>query len=531
MLKNPEQNFQDFFFQVCLKEDRRLADVPLTESTDKFVIQNGKLEGGIALGIVGGIVGFALGGVPVILTGITMGFALGSSLFGGNSGKKPKKPKAPTFSFDGMSGDSVATQGTAIPIIYTSILKNPLGGVRIGGKLIACRVENRGDSGNLYAVLALSLGEIGYIDDSKLLIDNQSIDRYYEEDLNFQYLSGTPTFYNNQGQNSLTTDFNFFGQCISPNSYNLLGTSKRAQAKNSVLASSTRSINDSWGVTNCFISSSSSSGKTFTKNAGSSEITVVDSFAVTNEIPGEGGGTISWQVFDYAPKIVGFGTRGSNNMTFGIRTESIFDPQTGITTYPLSIIANGSTINSSVWTINDNFQVELGFSGANKVIRYKKNNELILAVSGVNWSGIPAKVVIQGMNTSVRVNSVSSVAFPSGEFGVGVVSSSTDTATLVVYEDEKDSIENWSRFTPAEIYEVNNGGINNRFRVTKKRDSDRTIVIKPSVTITEDDDIFAIWEAFYETSKKVNKIVINFEGVLFSRRKPLEDETEKSGKK
>ena len=31
-----------------------------------------------------------------------------------------------------------------------------------GGKLIACRVENRGDSGNLYVVLALSLGEIGY---------------------------------------------------------------------------------------------------------------------------------------------------------------------------------------------------------------------------------------------------------------------------------------------------------------------------------------------------------------------------------
>ena len=57
--------------------------------------------------------------------------------------------------------------------------------------------------------MALSLGEIGYIDDSKLLIDNQSIERYYEEDLDFQYLSGTPTFYNNQGQNSLTTDFNF----------------------------------------------------------------------------------------------------------------------------------------------------------------------------------------------------------------------------------------------------------------------------------------------------------------------------------
>ncbi len=236
MLKTPEQNFQDFFFKVCLKEDRRLADVPLTESTDKFVIQNGKLEGGIGLGIVGGIVGFALGGVPAILTGITMGFALGSSLFGGNSGKKSKKPKAPTFSFDGMSGDSIATQGTAIPIIYTSNLKNPLGGVRTGGKLIACRVENRGDSGNLYAVVALSLGEIGYIDDSKLLIDNQTIDRYYEEDLDFQYLSGTPTFYNNQGQNSLTTDFNFFGQCISPNSYNLLGTSKRAQAKKTELA-------------------------------------------------------------------------------------------------------------------------------------------------------------------------------------------------------------------------------------------------------------------------------------------------------
>ena len=96
MLKTPEQNFQDFFFQVCLKENRRLAEVPLTESTDKFVIQNGKLEGGIGLGIVGGIVGFALGGVPAILTGITMGFALGSSLFGGDSAKKSKKPKAPT---------------------------------------------------------------------------------------------------------------------------------------------------------------------------------------------------------------------------------------------------------------------------------------------------------------------------------------------------------------------------------------------------------------------------------------------------
>jgi hypothetical protein len=122
---------------------------------------------------------------------------------------------------------------------------------------------------------------------------------------------------------------------------------------------------------------------------------------------------------------------------------------------------------------------------------------------------------------------LTSVAFPTGEFGVGVVSSSVDTATLVVYEDEKDSIENWSRFTPAEIYEVNNGGTNNRFRVTKKKDSDRTITIKPSVPISEDDDIFAVWEAFYETSKRVNKIVINFEGVLFSRRKPLENETEK----
>lgn len=530
MLKTPEQNFQDFFFQVCLKENTRLADVPLAESSDKLVIQNGKLEGGIALGIVGGIVGFALGGVPAILTGLTMGFALGSSLFG-NTGKKPKKPKAPTFSFGGLSGDNIATQGTAIPIIYTSVFKNPLGGVRTDGKLIACRVENRGDSGNLYSVLALSLGELGFIDDSKLLIDNQTIDRYYDEDLSFQYLSGTPTFYNNQGQNNLSTDFNFFGQCISPNSYNLLGTSKRAQAKNSALASTTRSINGSWGVTNCYISSSSSSGQTFTKNAGSNDITVADSFATTNEIVGEGGGVISWQVFDFAPKTTGFGTRGSNNITFGIRTESVLNTTTGMTTYPLSIIANGSVVNTSVWDINDTFQVELGYSDTNKVVRYKKNNNLIVAVSGVNWSSLAAKVVIQGMNTSVRVNSVTSVVYPTGNFGVDIVSTNTTTATLVVYEDEKASIENWSRFTPAEIYEVNNNGINNRFRVTKKRDSDRTITITPPVTISPDDDIFAVWEVFYETSKKVNKIVINFEGVLFSRRKPLEEETEKSGNK
>jgi hypothetical protein len=534
---NPEKNFQDFFFSLSLKTESKLANVPVSVVSEDLKIYNGRMGGAIALGIVGGAIGFFTGGTSFLFTGLTLGFALGSALFGSEP-KKKKKPRAPSSSFSSMSGDDIAIQGSAIPIIYASRSKNPKGGVRATGKLIACKVENLGDSAYQYNIIALSLGEIGTIDSSLMLIDGQTIERFYAEDLTFNYLIGTPTYYNDAAQGSLPTEFNFFGQCITPNTYNLLGSSRRAQSKSTSQQGTTVAIN-TWQTSNCYVSGRNGNSVLITKNAGSTSNP--DAYAQSNENVRDGGGSIGWSLTNNRRVAVGYGTRGSSNITYGILNDIVVTPQPvppsppppaeplTVTTYPVVLIHNGSpvAISGATWSVNDTFQVELGNDGGNKVVKYSQNGNLLVAYSGVNWGSLPAKGVIYDIGTSINITSSVGISFPTGNFGVDVVNSTQDTATLVVYEDEQDSIENWSRFTPAEIYEVNSA----RFRVLKKNDASRQITITPSVNISEDDDIYCVWESYYQTSKKVTNIVINFEGMFFSRRKPVNADSGKAGGK
>ena len=526
-----EHRFNKFFIEHNL-EAKSIPAAPHNVEDIPVIVNGGAAKWivPVALGVAGFFTaGATWAAIPAALTA----FAAGMQLMAGleDQGSRKEKRRAPTYTFSmGGSDDELAKQGDTIPIVYCNAIVNPKGGVRWSGKMVAARVVNQADSGYLIQVLALSLGRIGSLNTSKTLINNQPISQFFPEDFTFEFLPGSPSFYTGGTQGGFSNDeFNFLGHVTSPSSFDQIGVNLRALSANDSATAINSSISG-WTTTNSF-----QNGNNITKNSGTEG--VYDAFALTSEAIGDGGGSFSVKLINSNQFNFGFGY-GLNDVidySVNIVPGGIITLTVGDTTYTEDLAMMPFT-----WSINDVWEVDLTFDvNDNKVVNFVQNSVTVFSVQN-NWDTQRAKVVMAQRNSPVQLEGVQGFFAPtsSNSFDVGLQGGEM---IISVYEDDKTSIANYEKFTPAELY-VTQG---QEFRVIQKlpvvpgngnlvqNDSFFTYQLGsfinndrnklrciPAIPIGDEDDIYAKWEAYYQTLRRCTDITVNFNCVIFSREKP-----------
>ena len=504
-IKKAEERFNSFIFDYGLEAKSFIANVDIDKDIKIPDVTNG--AGQIVGGIVGGVAGFFVGGPAGAMAGASLGMAIGSA-FDAKPENKTKKPR-PTYAFS-TAGDvqSLAKQGDVIPIIYCNSVKNVKGGVRYTGKIISSRIENLNDTSILYQVYAIGLGRIGAFDFSKTLVNNQTTSQFYPEDFEFEFLPGFPTLYESGIQTGFqNTAFNLLAHTASPNTFNTCGVNLRALSRNAASTGASVDI-AGWNTLNCYIS-----GKSMVKNSGVTN--TPDALAYTRDTINEGGGSFSWKVVNSGEHKAGFGIAGGSfNIDFNFNTKpgGVLIANVATTSFTADLASVPLT-----WALNDILKIDLTYDNLGaKIVNFSKNGSTILTVD-FNW-GINqvAKVILYNLNQSFQIETASGLFFATSVYGTQITSSGGGEAFLTVFEDDKNSEDNYAKFTAGENYLVNG----QRFRVVQKYPTNRQLKVAPSITIGDEDEVYAIWETYYQTARRCNELTLNFQGLFYSRPKP-----------
>ena len=506
--REAELRFNKFIFQQGLEPKTYLCDGELGTKLEDTELSNG--VGQIIGGVIGGVAGFFIAGPAGAVAGASLGMSIGAA-FDAKPEKKRKKPR-PTYAFS-TAGDAqqLAKQGDVIPIVYCNAVKNSKGGVRFTGKIISSRVVNSNDNNTLYQVYVISLGRIGSFDFSKTLVNNQTIEQFYPEDFEFEFLPGLPTIYENGTQTGFQNNqFNLLAHTSSPNTFNNLGVNLRALARSASSTGSSLSISG-WRTLNCYIS-----GNSIVKNSGQEG--VPDALAYTSDTIAEGGGSFSWKIVNSGEHMAGFGIAGGSysiDFNFNPKPGGVLEVNVGNTKYIADLADNPLT-----WSINDILKVDLTFdNNGTKIINFSQNGSTIISVD-FNWGANQvAKVILFNLNQSFQIEAASGLFFSTSVYGTQVTQDGGD-GFMTVFEDEKNSEENYARFTAGEQYLARD----QLFRVVQKFPNSRKLKISPFVNVEDEDEIYAHWVVYYQTARRCNEITMNFQGLFFSRPKPSADE-------
>lgn len=187
-----------------------------------YDIQGGKILAVVALAVVGFFVAPLLGIAGI--AGALIGAAIGWRLLGMGNKKEDKKksdadPKsAQTFGFN--SAPSIAPIGGVLPLIFTDVAKNPKGGVRTSGSILNTRVQTWGGVQKFYGLYSLGVGKVNGINVNDLLINKQPLTNFFNDELIVGTQNGTP-------YQIPFNEFQYYSQCITVSTNNLLGIDKR----------------------------------------------------------------------------------------------------------------------------------------------------------------------------------------------------------------------------------------------------------------------------------------------------------------
>lgn len=212
-----------FHFYLNRHRQSQLADDPDAVFYD---IADGKVLGILAFATIGFFAAPLLGVGGIV--GALMGAAIGWRLFGGKRQEEQEQKENKSIQSHGFDGlAALPAIGGAMPLIYCNRTINPNGGIRISGSTVHTRVETSANSQKLYQLNVFGYRQIGSVDVSSTLINDQPIDNFLQGEIIQYILAGTAT------QQSLP-DFNFYSQSISPNSNNNIGSDAKAQVEGRV---------------------------------------------------------------------------------------------------------------------------------------------------------------------------------------------------------------------------------------------------------------------------------------------------------
>jgi hypothetical protein len=454
-------------------------------------VTNGKVFGivfGTALGFLsGGWVG--------------AGLALLSGLLGGRKKADHKREEHfnPQQGFE--SGGQLAPSGGVLPRIYCNRTINPNGGVRVGGILINSRIDTRRGSSLLYQLYAiaagqgpnLGYGQLGAIDDTKALFNQQPRSNFNSREITTGYRLGTQ----NQSQ---IPQFPYYSQNITPPDYSIFGVDERAKAGASSVAQ-----NPNPRVINVTVTGNSvQKNTTFASGApmvdawnaaafGSTGLTTDGFFQFNN--PGgadQMGVGISAVYVDEVWTSLQFGFLFPGDGSYVVvengvgRTGNL--PVTGVSIFKIliddgqvSYLADDVTVWDSAILPSYPIYPDIKIYTTNAI------------VTGLN---------LNGSGFSVDVNSSATILTPTG--------TSKDITPNQVLD----------LFTSSQDYVITSTGEvarDQRFLVTDKDYGAQTITTSPTVSFAVGESIYAYWYARYETTKRVDRLDINLAFNLSAR--------------
>lgn len=168
---------------------------------------------GKILSVVIGVVGL-ITGQPWLLAIASLGFKLFGSKKESDIEEQESGRAGNTTGFDSVA--SLLPLNEPLKLFFTDRSADPTGGIRSSGVLIHSRVETFNGTQTLYQLYSHGWGEIGEIDQSALLVNEQPIDNFLVGEINTEYRLGTIP-------QSPILGFNVYSQCVSLQANNSLG--------------------------------------------------------------------------------------------------------------------------------------------------------------------------------------------------------------------------------------------------------------------------------------------------------------------
>lgn len=215
----PEElgQLNEFHFYLRSQNESRLANNP----DDVFYeVHNGKILGILAFAAIGFFAAPLLGVGGIV--GALMGAAIGWRLFGQDKKEEEQKEakQSTNYGFDGLTG--LPNIGGAIPLIYCNRAANPNGGVLASGFCVHSRVETSKGTQKIYQLFVFGLGQIGEIDVSKTLVNDQPLDNFFSGDVIINTALGST-------EQLPFDDFSYYCQSVSPAANNQMGVDSKVR--------------------------------------------------------------------------------------------------------------------------------------------------------------------------------------------------------------------------------------------------------------------------------------------------------------
>lgn len=511
-------SLEEFYNTLCNNNKPVLAPASVIKSQTDVQITADSTVATILGGAVGAFLLPMVGGSWVIgaMLGASLGYRMGN--MPNNDDKKRPKKYAQSYTFSG-DGGSLAELGSPIPLIYCNKRINPSGGVRYSGNLICSHIETKLNSGNLHQLYAVSVGEIKEVSTNGLLINQQPMNNFYNDEIKIDSRPGLPSQATPTGVQTTLSNFTFFSQTVAPQSNSTLGCDKRAKVKGSY----TSAIGQRSTWTSFY--NSYNNGNSLIKNGGDSttySASALGSLAIT-----EVGSSFSFITPETnTARMAGLTVGSANeNMDFGV---SILE--TGI----YEVRESGTVKFTSTTPIvpNEKFSIDISASGT---LTYSINGTIFYTSS--NTPSFPLYPAAALKTVYSTIHDARVIAASTGVSG-GVDVSTSSTTVIKLDESQEENYGDYDRFIPSDTYAVVNVGGYQEFRVIEKPTLDsenyvKELKVAPGIVIKKKDEIFAIYRARYETTKRVSELHINLEAVCWARPKPSQEEMEggKGGKK
>lgn len=485
------------------------------------------LDDPFSLGLLGGALGaafpaaFGAGAVAggawfTALLGAGIGYKLGTILQ--KQDEKKKQIFAPSYNID--SGGQLTTLGGAIPLVYCNRTANTSGGVRFGGNLVQSRITTYRGEVLLSQLYCVGVGPMGAIDPGSVLLDDTPLNQFLANDVIVYFMTGT------DNQNGLF-EFNKYSQVRSSNNLNALGYDKRAK-NNSTTSAAVNGIAVFNSSINCYLTNNSN---TVTKNFASN---AYDSGGQSSLYAENNGSYLEWQALET-----------NTRRMAGLSTDSAYSlasvPNIGGLNYAIEMREDGTyrvyengtqkyTSGALTYPPNSIFRVEIATGGN---IFYKLNGTAFYTSTTVNPS-FPLYPVTCHFTNGSTVHNIQlsrTYVYPSGN--VSAINNSTPgQSVLTIRDDDEETLDDFTRFTTSEIYQVVANGTVQEFRIIAKYPTTNQFVVTPQVSIPGGVRIDAIFRSKFESSKRVSELHFNLAATLWSRLKPTNGEKQglKGGK-
>lgn len=204
------KTLNEFHFKLKLENQSRLAN---DLNSVYYDISNGKVLTILAFAVVGFFVAplFGISGI----VGALIAASIGWRVVGGLTNPPNAPPPAPTFGYNSVP--SIVPIGNIVPLVFCNRDINLLGGARTSGAIINSRVDTFSGIQRLCSMYVLSVGEIGEIDTTQVLINNQPTSNFFPGEIESFFVSGTLTqtipsnFFVNYSQTQTVSDNNGIG--------------------------------------------------------------------------------------------------------------------------------------------------------------------------------------------------------------------------------------------------------------------------------------------------------------------------------